>query len=186
MEEKITDTVQQKKGFVYGLEHKKIYTTGLKTAPEHILENINVIKTRRGGSVTVHNPGQLILYAIFPLVEIGGNLEKYIRTLEHSIIHTLSQYSIDSFQHPEHTGVWTKKGKIAFIGIAAKKGAVYHGAALNVNNNLEDYSPILSCGLDLPVTRMVDETNITHSNLLLSEISKKWFHSFVGLMKSAF
>jgi lipoyl(octanoyl) transferase len=186
MEEKITEAVQQKKAFVYGLEHEKIYTAGLKTAPEHILQNLPYVKTRRGGSITVHNPGQLVFYTVLPLSEIDGNLEKYIRSLEISIIKTIATYGISSFQHDDHTGVWTKKGKIAFIGISAKKGAVYHGAALNVNNDLNDYKPILSCGLDLPITRMVDEPEVNKNNLSLPEISKKWFEIYVATMQNEF
>lgn len=186
MEEKISEAVQQKKGFVYALEHETVYTAGLKTSPEHILKDVPCVKTRRGGSITVHNPGQLVFYTVLPLSEIAGDLERYIRTLEISIINTLSFYGITSFQHADHTGVWTKKGKIAFIGISAKKGAVYHGAALNVNNDLNDYLPILSCGLSLPITRMIDEPEINTKNLLLGNIAKKWFDTYVGAMQSEF
>jgi len=183
MEEKITEVVQQKKGFVYGLEHERVYTAGLKTAPEHILQDLPYVKTRRGGSITVHNPGQLVFYTVFPLAEIGGNLERYIRTLEASIIATLKDYGIESFAHDEHTGVWTKNGKIAFIGLSAKKGAVYHGAALNVTNDLADYKPIVSCGLPLPITRMIDEPGVISKDLSLPEISQALFGHFVGNMQ---
>ncbi|MDH4263589.1 MAG: lipoyl(octanoyl) transferase LipB [Spirochaetia bacterium] len=186
MEQKITEAVQQKKGFVYGLEHELVYTAGLKTAPEHILQTINFVKTRRGGSITVHNPGQLILYTVLPLGEINNNLERYIRVLEVCIMNVLSSYGITSFQHDEHTGVWTKRGKIAFIGISAKKGAIYHGAALNVNNDLNDYKPILSCGLDLPITRMIDEPELNTTYLSLSEISKMWFDTYEKIMQQEF
>ena len=186
MEEKITEAVQQKKGFVFGLEHEMVYTAGLKTESAHILKELPYIKTRRGGSITVHNPGQLVFYTVIPLSEIGQNLEKYIRTLEISIIKLLALYGIGSFQHEDHTGVWTNKGKIAFIGISAKKGAVYHGAALNIQNDLNDYKPILSCGLDLPITRMIDEPEINTNVLSLPEISKKLFELFIIEMKNTF
>jgi len=186
MEEKITEAVQQKNGFIFGLEHETVYTAGLKTLPEHILKDLTYIKTRRGGSITVHNPGQLILYTVVPMTEINSNLEKYIRTLEVSIVQTLLKYGISSFQHDEHTGVWTNRGKIAFIGISAKKGAVYHGAAINVNNNLDAYAPIVSCGLTLPITRMIDEPGLNTKSLILPSISKIWFEVYKELMHNEF
>ncbi|MDH4200485.1 MAG: lipoyl(octanoyl) transferase LipB [Spirochaetia bacterium] len=186
MEEKITDAVQQKICFVFGLEHETIYTSGLKTLPEHIIGDIVYVKSRRGGSITVHNPGQLVLYTVLPLASIGGNLEKYIRVLEKAIIKTLSVYGIKSFQNNEHTGVWTDKGKIAFIGIGAKKGAVYHGAAINVNNNLDAYIPIRSCGLDLPITRMKNEIHPEKYALVLQEIFQEWLDHFIFFFQKDF
>lgn len=184
MEEKFREVVQQKICYVYFLQHEKVYTAGLKTEPQHILENIEVLRARRGGSVTVHNPGQLILYAVFPLEAIGNNLEKYIRILEESIITLLNLYHINGFQNKDHTGVWTHTGKIAFIGIGAKKGAVYHGAALNVCNHLRDYDTILSCGLSLPVTNMKNETD--NKNWNLGKISEQWYLIFKEKMEKNF
>ena len=186
MEEKISEVVQQKKCFVYGLEHELIYTAGLKTSSKHILKDIPYVKSRRGGSITVHNPGQLVHYCVFPLSAINNALEKYIRALEVSMINTLANYNSRAFQDREHTGVWTENGKIGFVGIAAKKGAVYHGAALNVKNNLDDYKPVVSCGLNLPIMRLIDEPGANVSDLSLGNISKQWFHEFVRVMNQNF
>lgn len=186
MEEKISVAVQQKKCFIFGLEHELVYTAGLKTSHEHILEDVHYVKSRRGGSITVHNPGQLVFYTIVPLNQIERDLERYIRLIEVSMIRTLYLYGINAFQNDEHTGVWTNRGKIGFIGIAAKKGAVYHGAALNVKNNMADYKPILSCGLDLPITRMIDEPDVSPENLSLPEISQMWYEIYLKMMNENF
>jgi len=159
MEEKINEAVQQKKCYVYGMENHLVYTAGIKTNVDHILENIPVVKSRRGGSITLHNPGQLVFYAILPIKSIQGGMVEYIRMLENVIINTLKQYGVRAFLHPDHTGVWTNSGKIAFVGLALKNKCIYHGCAINVENDLEDYAPIKSCGLDLPITRLIDELN---------------------------
>jgi len=157
MEEKINEAVQQKKCEVLGFEHPLVYTAGIKTNLDHILENIPIVKSRRGGSVTLHNPGQLVFYTVLPIKSLIGGMVEYIRMLEAVTINTLAHYNIHATLHPEHTGVWTDSGKIAFIGLALKNRCIYHGCAINIENNLEDYAPIKSCGLDLPITRLVDE-----------------------------
>lgn len=191
MEEKLSEVVQQKKIHILGAEHPKIYTAGLRTQKDHILNDIVLIQTRRGGSVTVHNPGQLMFYPVFPLEVIHGNLGQYIRLLETTMIETLRFYRVEAFQNPDHTGVWTGLGKIGFIGIGAKKGAVYHGAAVNIMNDLEDYRPILSCGLKLPVTRLLDQPQyraLDHSsqNVSLQTFFFQWAGIFEkNLLKTA-
>jgi len=157
MEEKFNEVVQQKKTYLIGCEHPLTYTAGISTKKEHILKDIPVLKARRGGSVTVHAPGQLIFYTVLPLKEVEGGLIAHIRRLEQVIIETLEGYGLKTFRREGHTGVWTNDGKIAFVALGAKKKCIYHGAAINISNDLADYNPIRSCGLDEPVTNLTDQ-----------------------------
>lgn len=138
---------------VWGLEHPLVYTSGLKTEKIHILaQNIKVEPARRGGSVTLHNRGQLVVYFVFPLSAVTGGLERFVRVLESCLAETLLTLGIKPHFLPGASGVFTERGKIAFIGLGLKKGFIYHGLALNVANNLTDYHAIQSCGLTLPMT----------------------------------
>ena len=157
MQQNLTVAVQQKKTFLYGLQHELVYTRGLTTRPEDILlQSIDTVVARRGGSVTLHNKGQLVFYLVMPLEFAPGGLDGLIRLLEAAIIETLASYHIVSFCHPPHSGVFTRSGKIAFAGLGMKASCIYHGVAVNINNDLNDYKAINSCGLTLPVARLID------------------------------
>lgn len=142
---------------IWGLEHPLVYTTGLKTETGHILDPaISLTPARRGGSVTLHNPGQLVVYFAFPLDAIAGGLERFVRVLEATLAETLLDLNIPVRFSPGASGVFTDKGKIAFIGLGLKKNFIYHGVSLNIANDLNDFRAIQSCGLTLPMTRMAD------------------------------
>ena len=186
MESKIYEAVEQKKIFWWGVEHPLVYTKGVSFQEEHLLQkDLHIISARRGGSITVHNQGQLVFYTVAPL-SLVGSLEGYLRNLEASIIETLWDYSILAFLNPPFSGVWTKKGKISFVGLGMKHGAIYHGISINLYNNLNEYSPIYSCGLTLPVTRLIDlktiyDTSINNSeNSLLEDFSLKLYHNILN------
>ncbi len=176
MEEKLSAAVQQKKGFIFGQEHPLVYTAGIKTKSVHILKEIPVKKLRRGGSVTLHNPGQLVFYTVVPLAEMTCGLKGYIRFLENIGILLFKRFGLETLGSQQHTGIWTKHGKIGFIGLGARRGAVYHGMALNIYNDLADYDPILSCGLTEPITRLIDE--VQFSRKPLSSISDDLFEIY--------
>ena len=142
---------------VWGLEHPLTYTSGLKTEKNHILSpDIRIEPARRGGSVTLHNPGQLVVYFAFPLIAVQGGLERFVRVLEACLAETLLTLGIKPHFLPGASGVFTERGKIAFIGLGLKKGFIYHGIALNVANNLGDYRAIQSCGLTMPMTSVAE------------------------------
>jgi len=156
MEERKQQSVQQKKAWFIFTEHPAIYTTGIKTKPEHILDPaIDTFPIRRGGSVTVHSPGQLILYTVFPFRESGG-LDLFIRRLEGAILDTLFDFGIPGRANDPESGVFTSRGKIAYVGIEASARVITHGVALNISNDLSLYKKIHSCGLTLPAARMQD------------------------------
>lgn len=149
-------------GRIWGLEHPLVYTTGLKADATHILDpKIPLVAARRGGSVTLHNPGQLVVYFALPLAAIHGGLERFVRVLEATIAEILLAYGVAANLMPGASGVFTPRGKIAFVGLGLKHGFVYHGISLNVTNNLDDFRAIHSCGLKLPITNLEGELGNT-------------------------
>lgn len=138
---------------VWGLEHSLVYTSGLKTESAHILNHeIQVVPARRGGSVTLHNEGQLVIYFAFPLSTVEGGLERFVRVLESTLAEVLLGLGVDCNFRPGASGIFTAGGKVAFIGLGLKRGFIYHGVSVNLTNNLNDFRAINSCGLTLEMT----------------------------------
>ena len=144
------------------LEHSHVYTKGRLSKESDILlpeeelaaKGIPVYETDRGGLVTYHGPGQLVVYPIVNLKDWGGPV-KYVRALEQVIIATAAEMGITAHCESGNTGVWTDQGKIAAIGVKISRGIAFHGLALNVNTDLAYYQHIIPCGIaDRPVTSM--------------------------------
>jgi lipoate-protein ligase B len=144
------------------LEHPHVYTKGrlskqtdvLLPEEELVAKGIPVYETDRGGQVTYHGPGQLVVYPIINLREWGGPV-KYVRALEQVVIATLADMGITANYESGNTGVWTDQGKIAAIGVKISRGIAFHGLALNVNTDLSLYQNIIPCGIaDRSVTSM--------------------------------
>lgn len=155
-------TISPHEGRIWGLEHPLVYTTGLKAEAAHILDpKIPLVAARRGGSVTLHNPGQLVAYFTLPLAAVNGGLERFVRVLEAVMAEILLGYGAAANFSPGASGVFTHHGKIGFVGLGLKRGFIYHGVALNVNNNLDDFRAIHSCGLKLPITNLKGELENT-------------------------
>ncbi len=144
------------------LEHPHVYTKGHLSKQSDILlpeeelaaKGVPVYETDRGGLVTYHGPGQLVVYPIINLKDWGGPV-KYVRALEQVIIATLGEMGIEAHCESGNTGVWTDQGKIAAIGVKISRGIAFHGLAVNVNTDLTYYQNIIPCGIaDRPVTSM--------------------------------
>ena len=144
------------------LEHPPVYTIGRRGRREHILLDreqlaameMSICEVDRGGQVTYHGPGQLVVYPIVNLRPWGGPI-KYVRALEQVMIKTLADYDIEAGLLDGLTGVWVGQEKIGSIGIKISRGVSHHGLALNVNTNLDLYRHIVPCGvLDKGVTSM--------------------------------
>lgn len=136
------------------VEHPHVFTVGRKKdAMQNVLNpgDIPVIEIERGGDVTYHGPGQLVIYPIMNLEAIHTHLDFYLRSLEDIIIRTLSRWGIKGSKVKGYTGVWVGEKKIASIGIAVKKWITFHGIALNVNTDLTQFSKIQPCGLNSEV-----------------------------------
>jgi lipoyl(octanoyl) transferase len=141
------------------LEHPPIFTQGQAGKPEHLLNpgDIPVLQSDRGGQVTYHGPGQLIVYLMVSLRELGLGIRRLVTILEQSVIDLLSAYDIVAVARPEAPGVYVADRKIASLGLRVRRGCTYHGLALNVDMELEPFSRINPCGHPgLAVTQLRD------------------------------
>ncbi|MCX5686834.1 MAG: lipoyl(octanoyl) transferase LipB [Candidatus Omnitrophica bacterium] len=130
-------------------EHPPIFTIGRLGSIENLIKNngVTVLRVDRGGDITFHGPGQLVLYPIVNLKDNALDLHKYMRLLESAAITFLRQYSVEAKKIEKRTGVWVDGKKIASIGIAASGWVTYHGMSVNLNVDLEYFSMIYPCGM---------------------------------------
>ena len=158
------------KELIWTLEHNEIFTAGTSYKENEILDNsINLIKTNRGGKITCHAPGQLICYFVIDLRK-KKDIRKFISCIEKTIIETLKYYKIETFSDKDNIGIWHKKNdsvnKVAAIGVRVKKWIAYHGFAVNINNNLDQYKKIIPCGIkDKGITNLISIIDKDYSNL---------------------
>ena len=141
------------------LEHPSVFTLGMNAAEEHILDpgNIPVVQVDRGGQVTWHGPGQLVVYLMLDLARKKLGVRDLVCRLERSIIRTLAKYGITAEGREGAPGVYTGDAKIASIGLRVRRNCCYHGIAINVSADLSAFSRINPCGYDgLAVTRTCD------------------------------
>jgi lipoyl(octanoyl) transferase len=158
---------------LWTLEHRSVFTQGLSGKSEHLLKEteIEVIKSDRGGQITYHGPGQLIVYCLIDIKRLGIGVKQMVSIIEKSIIDLLSDYSISSHKIPGRPGVYVDGSKIAALGLKVKRGKTYHGLSLNVDMNLSPYSLINPCGYkDLKITQM---SNLTDNKPDLDKIKKQ-------------
>ena len=158
---------------LWTLEHRSVFTQGLSGKSEHLLKEteIEVIKSDRGGQITYHGPGQLIVYCLIDIKRLGIGVKQMVSIIEKSIIDLLSDYSISSHKIPGAPGVYVDGSKIAALGLKVKRGKTYHGLSLNVDMNLSPYSLINPCGYkDLKITQM---SNLTDNKPDLNKIKKQ-------------
>lgn len=143
------------------VEHEPVFTLGLNGQSVHVLKDtgIPVVKTDRGGQVTYHGPGQLVIYVLLDLRRLGLAVLQLVTVLEQSMIETLAQYGLTAQSRPEAPGVYLSNGaKIGSIGLRVKKGCCYHGLSLNNDLDLKPFSCINPCGYPgLNVTRLQDQ-----------------------------
>lgn len=130
------------------LEHPAIYTLGQNGKEEHILNPglIPVLKVDRGGQVTYHGPGQLIIYTLLDLKRKKFNTRQLVCTLENAIIKFLKEFSLHAHTEVNAPGVYVSQKKIGSLGLRIKKGCSFHGLALNLAMDLEPFSRINPCG----------------------------------------
>ena len=158
---------------LWTLEHRSVFTQGLSGKSEHLLKEteIEVIKSDRGGQITYHGPGQLIVYCLIDIKRLGIGVKQMVSIIEKSIIDLLSDYSISSHKIPGAPGVYVDGSKIAALGLKVKRGKTYHGLSLNVDMNLSPYSLINPCGYkDLKITQM---SYLTDNKPDLDQIKKQ-------------
>jgi lipoyl(octanoyl) transferase len=142
------------------LQHSPVYTLGLAGRAEYIHHpgQIPVVNTDRGGQVTYHGPGQLIVYLLIDLKRKGFMVKQYVKLIEQSLIDMCTRIGLPATRRAGAPGVYINDKKVAALGIRVKKGCTYHGLALNVNMYLAPFQNIDPCGFPgLEVTQLSDE-----------------------------
>ena len=158
------------KELIWTLEHNEVFTAGTSYKENEIIDkSIKILKTNRGGKITYHGPGQLICYFVLDLRK-KKDIRKFITIIEKTIIQTLKFYKIETFPDKDNIGIWHKYNnevkKIAAIGIRVSKWIAYHGFAININNDLQNYKKIIPCGIsDKGVTNLKNILDQDYSNL---------------------
>lgn len=144
---------------IWIVEHPPVYTLGLNGNRKHILnsQNIPVVQTDRGGQITFHGPGQLVIYPLLALERYQLTIRQLVSLLEHAMVSSLAQYGIKAYAKPEAPGVYVNDKKIGSIGLRIKRGCCYHGLSLNNHMDLSPFNGINTCGFaDLEVTQLAD------------------------------
>lgn len=170
-------------------EHNPVYTIGRrKGAGQHLLWNsakleakgIELINTNRGGDITYHGPGQIVGYAIISLNK-KRDLHSYLRDLEEVVIRTLATFDLNASRRSGKTGIWLGTRKICAIGIAVRTWITYHGFALNVDPDLNNFSGIVPCGIkDGSVTSLHKELDVAIDSQIVKERLAVEFKNIFG------
>lgn len=138
------------------LEHEHVYTNGWRGDRSHLLADDVTLgrigasyhEIERGGDITYHGPGQLVVYPIIDLREAGLGVREYVGRLEAVVIRTLAEFGVEATTKPGIVGVWVGDEKIAAVGVKVRRRITYHGFALNVSPDLSYFSHIVPCGLE--------------------------------------
>jgi len=149
------DTVNE----LWVVEHEPVFTLGQAGKPEHVLMpgEIPVIHVDRGGQVTYHGPGQIVVYPLLDIKRLDIGVREYVHRIEQAIIDTLLEWNIIATRREGAPGVYVGEAKIAALGIRVRKGRTFHGLAFNVAMDLEPFTRINPCGYaGLQVTSLAD------------------------------
>ena len=176
-----------KKEEIWFLEHNKVFTAGSSTPKEfnkNKINNIEVLKVNRGGKITYHGPGQLIIYPIINIKIRKLNLIEYINLIEDICIDVFQKNEIELFRKKEkNRGLWVnnKKGlkKIIFIGLRYSRGVIHHGLSINFDNDLEDFRKVKPCGLNIKEISSLKELKIFYNkNKIIKELKETFNRKF--------
>lgn len=159
---------------IWFCEHHPVFTLGLNAAPEHLLApgDIPVVQIDRGGQVTYHGPGQLMIYPLIDIRRAGLSVRDLVTALEQCVVDLAAEYDIEAASRRDAPGVYVDGVKLASVGLRIRRGASFHGMALNVDVDLEPFSRINTCGFqDLDVTDLArlgadDDTGLVADRLL--------------------
>ena len=156
----------KKRELLWILEHPTTYTAGVSFNQKEILDKkIEIVQSNRGGKITLHNPGQKIIYFVIDLNNRKKDIRKFINVIEKSVIQFLEAYKIIAKKDKKNIGIWVHQKKIAAIGIRVSRWVAYHGCSINISNNLNQYLKIIPCGLDnRKVTSIFKEKKIKPKN----------------------
>lgn len=171
---------------IWVLEHDPVFTQGQRGGHEHLLEpgHIPVIQSDRGGQVTYHGPGQLVVYLLLDIRRLGIGVRGLVTTIESAIIELLDHYGIGAVARREAPGVYVGKQKVAALGLRVRRGCSYHGLSLNVDMDLAPFTRINPCGYaGLEVTQLrnlgVDENLSRVAERLVNHLSEHFGYDAV-------
>ena len=133
---------------IWFLEHPPVFTLGMNARPEHLLAtgDIPVVQIDRGGQVTYHGPGQLVVYPLLDLNRARLGVRTLVEGIERAIVATVAEWGIEALGRRDAPGVYVGPRKIASVGLRIRRGFCYHGLALNVAMDLEPFRRINPCG----------------------------------------
>ena len=174
-----------KLGAVLAYEHPKVITLGVRSSEQDLLQptsyydenDIEICQVNRGGEATFHNPGQLVIYPILHLPSLELKVKDYVCVLQKTTYAALKGLGVEAFGQGDEPGVYTKRGKIAFIGVKVSQGVCYHGISINVNNELKDFESIQSCGVK---NQKFDQLANYKPNLTPHSFFGLWFEQFLA------
>jgi len=179
---------EETQNYMVFCEHPHVYTLGKSGKPEHLLLDEQGLKDKgatyypinRGGDITYHGPGQIVVYPILDLDNFFTDIHLYLRTLEEAVILTMADYALKGDRYPGYTGVWLdpeipeKARKICAMGVRCSRWVTMHGLAFNVNIDLDYFKHIVPCGIDdKAVTSMQAELG---KPLNINEVKKNLLH----------
>ena len=165
------------KELLWFLEHKSIFTAGTSYEEKEIIDkSIKIIKTNRGGKITWHGPGQIICYMVIDLNKRKKDIRKFISAIEKTIIHTLKELNIKSFNDKKNIGIWindnNKIKKVAALGIRVKKWIAFHGFSINFSNSLKEYNKIIPCGISERGIININQIKRVSKNNIIKKLEK--------------
>ena len=158
------------------LNHTPVFTQGRNGRPEHLLApgDIEVVPIDRGGQVTYHGPGQLMVYVLLDLKRLGIGIRSLVTVLEQAMVDTLAGYDIDAYAKRDAPGVYVEADKIGSIGLRVSRGCSFHGLALNVDMDLSPFSRIDPCGYHgLAMTQVSAHGGPSHLDPVASDLSQQ-------------
>ncbi len=174
---------------IWLVEHLPVFTQGQAGKAEHLLApgDIEVVKVDRGGQVTYHGPGQLVVYLLLDLRRLGLGVRDLVTLMEQALVELLAGYGIDSYPKADAPGVYVQTGlaaesKIASLGLRIRRGCSFHGLALNVDMDLSPFLRINPCGYaGLTMTQMVALVEPERqSSCKLAEVGERLQRIFIG------
>ncbi len=179
----VQEVIQGGNNTILLCEHPPVFTLGRLAAENNFFipqqqiteQGIQIVRIDRGGEVTLHSPGQLVTYPIFNLNHFGRDLKVFLHKLEQVAIDLLQDFDIVAHRILGQRGVWVGKDKIASIGIGVKKWVSFHGMAVNVNTDLDLFSLIRPCGLDVKMTSI---SRIKNQLIDMDDVKKRMIKCF--------
>ncbi len=179
----VDEVIGKKENIILLCEHTPVFTLGRIATEENFLltsdeikqSGAKVLRVDRGGEVTFHGPGQLVVYPIFQLTDFGKDLKLYMGQLEQVAIDLLRYFGIVADRILGQRGVWVGQEKIASIGIGVRKWVSYHGIGINVNTDLKFFSFVRPCGLNV---RMTSISKITNKSVDMAAVKAKAIECF--------